>query len=98
MSLDPAARTVLSRFPTASPVRSFVAQGNRGGFSGARLWRVEAVGGLFCLRAWPVGGPSSDRLHEIHRLMTKARSAGLSFVPAVYKTWDHATTVEFAGR
>jgi homoserine kinase type II len=73
--------------------------GNRGGFSGARLWQVQTAGGLFCLRAWPVsGGPAATRLRQIHGLMQTARGAGLSFVPAVQVTKTGDSAVEHRGR
>ncbi|MCS6978375.1 MAG: aminoglycoside phosphotransferase family protein [Gemmatales bacterium] len=53
--------------------------GNAGGFSGARLWRVSAEG-LWCLRAWPVEGPTRAELIVIHDLMLQA-AAVLPFVP-----------------
>ncbi len=72
--------------------------GNYGGFSGARLWRIECGGGTLCLRAWPTPGPPAKRLQLIHRLMRRAREAGLEFVPAVFPTAAGATWVEHAGR
>jgi Ser/Thr protein kinase RdoA (MazF antagonist) len=72
---------VLERF--AMPLAVPRPLGNHGGFSGARLWRVEAGGAAFCLRAWPGGDPSPERLRWLHELMATARAAGLAFVPAV---------------
>jgi homoserine kinase type II len=98
MSLDQAAREVLRCYPAAGagPAEP---QGNRGGFSGARLWRVAGgPAGPLCLRAWPESGPSPSRLQAIHRLMQSAIAAGLSYVPAVFRTRDGATWVEHAGR
>jgi Ser/Thr protein kinase RdoA (MazF antagonist) len=81
------------------PIRAVAvhALGNHGGFSGARLWRVETEAGAFCLRAWPP--LSSERLHGIHGLMRTATAAGLAFVPVVvgepveheYRLWDLTT-------
>lgn len=64
-----------------------VALGNHGGFSGARLWRVEAPTGHFCLRAWPEG-VAAAHLHLINALIRRARAAGLSFVPETIPTRD----------
>ncbi len=96
--LDTAARLVLSRFAGLPPAPRLVFLGNRGGFSGARLWRVESAAGPFCLRAWPAGGMTPDRLARIHGLMQAARQAGLDFVPAVVRAADGMTWVEHAGR
>jgi homoserine kinase type II len=96
MSLDPAARTVLESYPAAAAAP--VALGNRGGFSGARLWGSHGPAGPLCLRAWPAAGPSPDRLGDIHRLMDQAARAGLTYVPSVFRTRDGQTWVQFAGR
>src|SRR5256885_2022918 len=39
--------------------------GNHGGFSGARLWRVEAGGASYCLRALPPRDPSPEPLRRL---------------------------------
>jgi Ser/Thr protein kinase RdoA (MazF antagonist) len=72
--------------------------GNRGGFSGARLWCVEAEARPCLLRAWPPDRMTAARLQNIHRLMQSARRAGLAFVPGVHPTLDATTWVEHAGR
>jgi homoserine kinase type II len=97
--LDAAAREVLGRhYPGWSAGGLLAALGNRGGFSGARLWRVQGTAGPMCLRAWPPDGPSPDRLQFMHQLMRQARAAGLAFVPAVVPTRANTTWVEHAGR
>src|SRR6478609_757012 len=78
-----AALDVLARY--ALPSASLHPLGNHGGFSGARLWRVEAGGAAFCLRAWPPGDPTPERLSWLHEPMATARTAGLAFVPAVLR-------------
>jgi Ser/Thr protein kinase RdoA (MazF antagonist) len=93
--LDPAARAVLARY--ALPSAAAHPLGNHGGFSGARLWRVEAGGAALCLRAWPPGDPTPERLAWLHELMAAARAAGLAFVPAVLRA-GAATVVAHAGR
>ena len=94
---DLAARSVLGRYGLPAPLY-LVGLGNRGGFSGARLWRVEGGAGPLCLRAWPPAVTDPDRLDRIHHLMRAARRAGLAFVPAVFSTADRRTWVELAGR
>ncbi|HEV3263238.1 MAG TPA: phosphotransferase [Gemmataceae bacterium] len=95
---DLMAREVLAHYPAAAGFTGLIALGNRGGFSGARLWRVTAAGGDLCLRAWPADGPSPASLCTIHRLMKAARDAGLTFVPDVLPTRAGATWVEHADR
>jgi Ser/Thr protein kinase RdoA (MazF antagonist) len=71
---------------------------NHGGFSGARLWRVESPDGWLCLRAWPPLPSLEDYLLKVHRLMELARFAGLSFVPSVHKAAHGKSYVQHAGR
>ncbi|HMC63563.1 MAG TPA: aminoglycoside phosphotransferase family protein [Gemmataceae bacterium] len=97
-SLEPAACEVLPHFgifPWSSSIRFL---GNHGGFSGARLWRVEEPAASWCLRAWPATERLPRRLVEIHRLMRSARQTGLSFVPEIRFTRDKTSWVEHAGR
>ncbi len=97
MSADPtnaAAAEVLRQYPRPLWSGAALPLGNRGGFSGARLWRLD---GPLCLRAWPTGF-SPQRLNFIHRCMTHARTAGLAFVPRLFATAARTTAVEYAGR
>jgi Ser/Thr protein kinase RdoA (MazF antagonist) len=93
-----AAREVLAHFPQALRSDVLAALGNRGGFSGAWVWQVEGPGDPLCLRAWPPTGPPPERLRSIHQLMTRARAAGLLFVPAVLASSTGATWVQLGGR
>src|SRR4051794_29949926 len=100
---DDAAREVLTTFPALGPPAPPQPLGNRGGFSGARLWRVQAAAGPVCLRAWPAA-PEPARLDFVHRLMSRARAAGLGFVPPLFaceggRTWlpAHGRLWEVAG-
>jgi Ser/Thr protein kinase RdoA (MazF antagonist) len=95
MSLPSLAALVLARYP--APLRGLlVALGNRGGFSGARLWRVHTRGGDLCLRGWPAGEPAT-RVLARHALMKAARDTGLTFVPAVLAASGGTTVVEEGG-
>jgi Ser/Thr protein kinase RdoA (MazF antagonist) len=88
--LDP--HVVLRSFPEVERA-ALIYLGNRGGFSGAALWRVETPGGLFCLKAWPGFGDGSNPLERIHSWMALARRAGLSFVPRVHSAHGGNTCV-----
>jgi Ser/Thr protein kinase RdoA (MazF antagonist) len=96
--LDLAGCEILRRYPSIRPHDSPTALGIRGGFSGARLWRVSATTGAYCLRAWPPGDPTPERLTWIHELMWQARRADLDFVPALATTDQGTTWVAHAGR
>src|SRR5216683_1107125 len=90
-TLDAAARVVLRHYAlSCSALRPL---GNRGGFSGAALWRVQDPGGDWCLRAWPANEMDGTRIREIHFLMKRARDKGLSFVPKVQRTFTGSTCV-----
>jgi homoserine kinase type II len=95
--LDRAAREVLARYPAFLRQSPPVPLGNRGGFSGARLWHIETGVGAFCLRAWPPH-EMLPRVHYRHALTARARSHGLYFVPAVLPALDSGTAVEHSGR
>lgn len=97
LSLDRAARQALAFFPRLAPhdIPQFL--GNRGGFSGARLWRVATSAGPVCLRAWPERMDTAQ-LDFLHCLMTRAHAAGLLFVPRLFAGANQRTRVEHAGR
>jgi Ser/Thr protein kinase RdoA (MazF antagonist) len=94
--LDRAAAEVLARYDP--PAQRWEALGNAGGFSGARLWRVAAAGGDWCLKAWPPDSNRRERLLEIHAWMSGARTAGLDFVPSIARARDGRTMQESEGR
>ena len=48
----------------------------QGGFSGARIWKVESKQGIFALRRWPAHGPDSDRLRQLHDLLSGIEREG----------------------
>jgi Ser/Thr protein kinase RdoA (MazF antagonist) len=90
---------VLAQYPDFS-ISSVTPLGNRGGFSGARLWKVDSRAGAFALKAWPEGS-FQQNLHALryrHGLMHEARKGGLSFVPAVQQTRAGTTWVWHEGR
>jgi len=96
--LDKPTRAVLAQYPAPLASGTLSSLGNHGGFSGARLWQLRGPAGMACLRAWPTGDPTAERLAAIHRWMTDARTAGLTFVPTVFTTSTGPSAVEMAGR
>jgi hypothetical protein len=93
---DALARQVLNRFGVvASGMRAL---GNHGGFSGARLWRVMTATGELCLRAWPPGEMTADRLSKIHALMRQAAAAGLDYIPHPRTTITDTSWADCEGR
>ena len=90
-------REVLDRYPAlATSTARFL--GNRGGFSGALLWRVESAEGEVCLKAWPADGMAAARLTGIHHWLGVARQAGIDFVPRVLPASGGSTVVVSDGR
>jgi homoserine kinase type II len=93
---DADVRIVLQRFGLAAA--SAEPLGNRGGFSGARLWRIHTGRGDSCLKAWPPGSMSPRYHVGIADLVRCARDAGLTFVPLLKPTPEGLSCVEFADR
>ena len=89
---------VLSHYPAPLRQGQLQSLGNLGGFSGARLWCLRDNAGSLRIRAWPVDASLPERLRLIHHLMDMARSAGLAFVPSVYRTAADTTFVICGGR
>ena len=88
---------VVQRYPALVECRlQFL--GNRGGFSGARLWRAATSAGDFCVKAWPAGALTAERLSWIHRLLQTARTAGVDFVPQPLASAAGSSVVVHAGQ
>ncbi|MCA9246567.1 MAG: phosphotransferase [Planctomycetales bacterium] len=84
-ALNADVRPILAEFLGDSP-RHAVRPLSSGGFSGSRLWRVEADGRTFALRRWPRPSPTVARLQWIHRVIESAQTQGFHCVaPAVSK-------------
>jgi Ser/Thr protein kinase RdoA (MazF antagonist) len=96
--LDRLASSILDCYPSVAGSRTIHSLANHGGFSGALLWRIEAGGLLFCLRAWPSRQSDATRLEFVHKLMRRARSGGLEFVASVIATSDGLGHISHAGR
>ena len=93
LDLDP----VLATYPVLGLVTHVHYLGGAGGFSGARFWRVETSGGLFCLRRWPVEYPRVGELEFMHRVLWHARANGFEVAAVPLKNEDGATYVSHCG-
>lgn len=80
-TLNLAARRVLDGYPHPYRPHRLCDLGSGGGFSGARLWRVEAAAGLFCLRAMPAAHVNTVRLSGLHDLLLHVRDCGIEQTP-----------------
>ncbi|MBS0202877.1 MAG: hypothetical protein JSS49_08270 [Planctomycetes bacterium] len=96
--IDEVCRRILVQYePRVSPLRVAPLE-NRGGFSGASIWRVVTEQGDFALRCWPGAGLSRSRILGLHRLLEDLGHTGLPFV-AVPLTGRHGSTlIRDAGR
>lgn len=72
-------RAILESFgiPPDAPVQT----PDRGGFSGARVWRVTANESTWCLKAIPSHQVDPTRQAGLHRLLQHLADGGLDFVP-----------------
>ena len=84
---------VLAAYPAWVADAAIEPLGNRGGFSGARIYRLECVRGDFCLRAG-APGEAISRVKARHALQLSAR---LDFVPRLVSTRSGTTVVERSG-
>src|SRR5262245_55782738 len=90
--MDDLAAEVLANFPLPGNVTLLR---HRGGFSGARVWRVQAEAGVLCLRAWPANVDAAA-VHAMHALLGRAQH--LAFVPQPLPARGGLTTLSAAGR
>jgi thiamine kinase-like enzyme len=89
---DSSAQGALAHYGRRFAESSWTALGNAGGFSGAQIWRGEIAGGdRYCLRAWPSGKMTEERLPIIHQAM--AALGSLTFVPDLVRTTKGVTWV-----
>jgi Ser/Thr protein kinase RdoA (MazF antagonist) len=68
-----------------------------GGFSGARIWRIETAAGPCALRGTPVSAVDVRRLAGLHRLLAHVSAAGLTQVPVPVMALDGSTFFENEG-
>lgn len=68
-----------------------------GGFSGAELWHLHAPRGPLCLRRWPAGHPSHERLEFIQAVLWHVDQEGFHRIPVPLETRHHHGYVLHAG-
>ena len=71
--------------------------GNAGGFSGARLWRIDSEFGQLCLRRWPAEHPDCEGLEFIQAVLWHVVQEGFSRVPLPLEAEGHRGYVEYQG-
>ena len=68
-----------------------------GGFSGARLWRLQTPRGALCLRRWPPGHPDQRRLEFIQAVLWHVDQEGFHAIPLPLETQHHHGFLLYAG-
>jgi Ser/Thr protein kinase RdoA (MazF antagonist) len=66
-------------------------------FSGAALWRLPTPRGTLCLRRWPAGYPTPDRLQFIQAVLWHVDQEGFHQVPLPLETTHHHGFIRHAG-
>ncbi len=94
--MEPTLRQVLSRYdlPAIAQIQPL---GSAGGFSGARLWKINTNLGDFCLRRWPTPHPDADQLSWIHRVIRHAYHNDCPFLAAPRLTIGGDSFVRYQG-
>lgn len=89
-------REVLSAFGVMPSACTITALGGAGGFSGARLWRIQTAEQTYCLRRWPAE-QDTTRLRFVHGVLEFA-GMQLDFVPRLQRTAAGETIVEVSSQ
>ena len=79
--LPDVALKVLHAFEAVGPHDEVTICPHDGGFSGARVYRIQASGRDLALRRWPQQGVAAGRVLAIHRLTRHVIDAGVQQVP-----------------
>lgn len=72
---------VIAEFPTITDPERVEYLGSADGFSGAQFWRITVGKAVYCLRRWPSGHPSEQRLRWIHAVLQHVHGQGIHFIP-----------------
>jgi Ser/Thr protein kinase RdoA (MazF antagonist) len=88
---------VFSAYPADCQPSQVEAIGSAGGFSGAKLWRLNSPTGKLCLRRWPPEHPDKARLKWIHAVVAHVGNTGCSLLPAPRRTQSGRTFCEYEG-
>ena len=90
-------RAVLAAWPADCQPSAIEPLGAAGGFSGARFWRLDTPRGRLCLRRWPSGHPSPQRLKYIQAVLGHVHRVGFNLVPLPLETVRQVGFVDRAG-
>lgn len=88
---------ILQQYPAALGLEPARFSQAAGGFSGARVWKVESPAGPFALRGMDAGVVDVARLAELHRLMAHVHARGLVQAPVALASCGGETFVAVEG-
>ncbi|MDB5348045.1 MAG: hypothetical protein JWP89_6422 [Schlesneria sp.] len=88
---------VLARYAPRIRPKDVESLGNRGGFSGAAIWRVKTELGDFALRRWPMASLPRERILGLHRLLEHLHRDQLDFVAAPLAADDGSSLITVGG-
>jgi Ser/Thr protein kinase RdoA (MazF antagonist) len=94
---SPDFRPVLAAYPAERQPTRWQFLGHAGGFSGALLWRLRTPSGPLCLRRWPPGHPTVERLQFIQAVLWHVEQEGFSLVPVPRETRTRSGYAEHDG-
>ena len=95
--MDHDVERVLRLYPDDCQPRAFEPVAAGLGFSGAALWRVATGRGSLCLRRWPPGYPTVERLEFIQAVLWHVDQEGFRLIPLPLETRHRHGYVFFAG-
>ncbi|MGD9721105.1 MAG: phosphotransferase enzyme family protein [Pirellulales bacterium] len=97
MAFDDKIERVLRLYPHDCRPTAVAALAKTGGFSGARLWRLDTPRGPLCLRRWPPGHPDVERLEFIQAVLWHVDQEGFHEIALPLETQHHHGYVFFDG-
>ncbi|MGL6195003.1 MAG: hypothetical protein ACRC2T_09300 [Thermoguttaceae bacterium] len=80
---------ILSEYPKDHQSEDVYPVSHVSGLSGAQYWKVDAPAGVFCLRRWPKGVPTVDRIQYMQAVLWYAVVEGFDLVPLPCETLKH---------
>ena len=89
---------ILNQYPIARHAAVRTVPVTSGGFSGARIWRIESSGPALCLRQWPAAGLPRERIAGLHRLCAHVAAREMHCVPVPFSTRRGNTLFETGDR
>jgi Ser/Thr protein kinase RdoA (MazF antagonist) len=97
MAIEGQIKRILRLYPDDCQAQDVEPLSPTDSFSGAILWRLSTLRGALCLRRWPQGYPTLDRLQFIQAVLWHVDQEGFRQVPLPLETSHHHGFVRHAG-